>query len=837
MAKLRKMLALLLALVLVVGLFACEGEESPITVDEKGYVTWIADPQAVKYECVLVDDTDNGGEPFYLTEPGYQLEEGYSLHVQAIHADGSTGDWMISQRYGKGKYDALRDENGELDLGAYPNVNYNLRWDALERFELLSAIRWDTLRTDEDGLLTFEADGPHGVMRFAGSGVTAENGCLTFQPRSRIWALDAIGRICGYEAVVSQNGHSENGVFFSGGYTFTDATSVDRHEELMYVWGSGVHAENLREGGPVEMMDWQPNFVIVGGFDGNEDAFTLSALTVYYDTATFHTGIRSMWLDSSFYGTYLEGDRYDPGREVYDLESELLTFYLCAVPEVLNELERYDPKDDPDRMSRAIIAFTTEQFRTGDLRLADGTAVERSTPLQPNMTIDVTVGDFTLPVALSVYAPFSGAQTMSQLAPYGFPGATGDMNALLVPVAWQDQADRANDENLLALKQEVGRVAENGTVTDYSGKLGDRFSLSEYYDIASYGKLKITTFVTDWFVAPFDYAQYETVEIDNEAFLDAAYAWLLDSYPDMDWTIYDKDGNGYFDALMFVNVGTSNADSFMPGAFSGGAHQLLTYNGGAAGTPEKPTINGYLNVNADRLGDRTLVHEFAHNLGLIDYYDVTYSGIDAVGRFDMQSGSYGDWNAYSKYAAGWLEPTVVELAPGETAEYTLGALCDTASALVIPTGDDFNGPFDEYILVDLFRDGGVNVYDTADFQLTGVSGVRIYHINAKMETHTEESNGTSYTFGTPMRVNSYEASGLYHVELIQAGGDNTFTDLQALRTQLMPEDLFQAGDSFSLQSHHEFFLDGKLDDGTDFPYTIEVVSVGEEAVVRVTRTK
>jgi M6 family metalloprotease-like protein len=227
-------------------------------------------------------------------------------------------------------------------------------------------------------------------------------------------------------------------------------------------------------------------------------------------------------------------------------------------------------------------------------------------------------------------------------------------------VAWQDQSENANEENLFALKGEVGRVIENGTVTDYSEYLpsNTRFSLSEYFDMASYGKLNISTFVTDWFIAPFDYSEYRNAGIEDEAFREAAHAWLMETYPDMDWTPYDKDGNGYFDAVMFVNVGKLDVNEYYPWAFSGGAHHLTTYNGGNAGTPEKPTFNGYINVNADLLAHNTLIHEFGHNLGLIDYYDVTYTGIDAVGGFDMQSGNIGDWNPYSKYAAGWTSPMV-----------------------------------------------------------------------------------------------------------------------------------------------------------------------------------
>lgn len=147
-----------------------------------------------------------------------------------------------------------------------------------------------------------------------------------------------------------------------------------------------------------------------------------------------------------------------------------------------------------------------------------------------------------------------------------------------------------------------------------------------------------------------------------------------------------------------------------------------------------PEVNAYVTVNHEFLKDgntAVLLHEFSHNFGLIDYYDVTYSGINAVGGFDMQSDNVGDWNAYSKLAAGWMDPQVVTgLASGESVELTL-----TSSALT--------------------------------------------------------------------------------------------------------DDLFYAGDTFTVEDYDEFFYEGLMDDGERFGYTISIVSIGEKedgcpyAVVRI----
>ena len=239
-----------------------------------------------------------------------------------------------------------------------------------------------------------------------------------------------------------------------------------------------------------------------------------------------------------------------------------------------------------------------------------------------------------------------------------------------------------------------------------------------------------------------------------------------------------------------------------------------------------------------------LIHEFAHALGLADYYDVAYTGIDAVGHFDMQSASQGDWNSYSKYAVGWINPVVVtDLKSGESVEIEIGAATQTGDAIVIPGAhSDYNGtPFDEYILIDLFTSDGLNLYDAESYHMEDAVGVRIYHVDARMEKRelTVEGKDGVYPIGTIHYANSYHEQGFYNIELIQAGGDNTFTDTANLDTYLDADDLFVGGDSFTVESYAEFFLDGKMDDGTDFGYTVEIVKItaGENptATIRITR--
>ena len=838
----KRILLLILALTIMFGLVGC-ASNIEFTVDENGYVSWEPVRGAVQYECAMVDGTGTTSSEgyFLLDAPGYQLQEGHCLHVNPVLKSGRNVGWSVSDFYGENKYAQLTGEDGSYDPTAFVNMEYDLRVDSLSNFEIISAIIPESISTDGEGILHFEVNGPHGVMRFEGEGVSYENGELVFNPGGKLYGLDAIGRICILRPTLSDAGDPDNLMWFSGGFTFSEETSVESYKDLMYALGSVITAHLPPEGyyPGTELMNSQPNFVVFGNDKMSVDEFRVSSLEVFYDTESFTTDIRHMVFESQFSTHYLSGELYDPSTEIFDIEKEIFTFYLGVVPDVGNELERYEPVgEDCFENGRANIEIPTEHFKTGTLRFADGTETGRDTPLEVGMTIDVTVGAQTLAVPLIITEQYKGAENFNELRPYTVPEATGELNSILVPVYWQDQPENATDENYNALLAEVGRViGRDGSVKDHSdGITENRFSLSEYFDIASYGKLEISTFVTDWFEAPFNYSEYEGLSSGDEAFYEAVCEWLMNTYSDMDWSDYDKDEDGYFDNVMFVNVGTSDSNEYYSWSFAGGAQHTLTYNSSLAGTPEKPTVNSYLNVNFSLLKGDTLKHETGHIFGLIDYYDVTNSGIDAVGQFDMQSASYGDWNSYSKYAAGWITPEIASLKSGESKEYTIGAFAETGDAIVVPVDpESFDGPFNEYIMIDLFTDGGVNEYDAEFFGLGGASGVRIYHIDARMEVHTEEANGVSDTFGTPAKVNSYNPSGIYHVELIQAGKDNTFTDLDNLREYISTADFFRSGDVFTIEDYSEFFRDGRTDSGYDFPYIIEIVSANaEEAVVRIT---
>lgn len=844
----------------------------------------------IKRICVGEEYSGEGSTPEYLVDFGFAAAdapsvEGITELAACLPLGSITGGWLDVSKFNAGfialqyspsntedltvseltvRYDKNEPQVFAKDLSgeaATLMTDYRINWDdsmnlsanmsadalALKKMEDPNVIMSDIIAgidrgsiVEKDGKTFFSVSMSDGAtVRFEAENIEIVDAGISICPESKITSLDALGKIYAYYPV-AENWESypeysvEKSVDIGYGYTYSASkTSVESAKEVHTYGISGMSADILDGEHMLSTAAFDPNFVYIGGYKYGEGSFVLTGMKVYYDPREKVTAMTEAKFYVGAMSAYLEGDIYNADAEETEDPYELnLDYYLIVAPDT--EIANVESG------ATSIWCLPSAHFDVGALRDGNGNEIDKATPLKAGYTLDLTVGDYSMPLEVPIVEQYRGASTMNDLVPYCFPEALGQMNALVVPVVWADQTDMANEDTLNLFRQNLGRVADkNGTVTDYT-KAGE-YSLSKYYDTASYGKMNITSFITDWYYSDDNFAEVWQ-EAPNEVYSDEIMDWVHATYPDMDWSKYDKDANGYIDSMIILNAGVMESDELFINSFSGAVHYSHTYYGDFAGTPDAPRVNGYVNVGYGWFKDgcATLVHEYAHNLGIIDYYDVNYSGIDAVGKLDMQSSSCGDWNAYSKLAVGWMQPTVVEgLASGESCEYTIGATAFTDDVIIIPAaGTRYDGPFGEYVMVDLLAMDGINKFATESFGLDNVTGVRISHVNASMEkrvmnieSKTQLGTGAEYTIGTVHYPNNYVASrnGKYNVEVIQAGGDNTFTDVANLRVNLSESDLFYAGDTFRASDYGEFFVDGRMDDGSDFGYTVEIVSIGTDA--------
>lgn len=254
------------------------------------------------------------------------------------------------------------------------------------------------------------------------------------------------------------------------------------------------------------------------------------------------------------------------------------------------------------------------------------------------------------------------------------------------------------------------------------------YSVRKFFQNASYGQLDMQFHI------------YPTYYYSDSPDVWEQFLWrnLLDAYS---YTIenhvkdpseYDNDKDGYLDGVMFVT--NIPSDRHRPN------YTFWPERGDEKHYPSNAVLGVYVDVHASELDpysdnytDNAVPHELSHAMGLQDYYD--YYGMSGVAtHFDIMSG-VGDWNAYSKMAAGWIDPYVIT-PDVEKVTIKLRNSAEYPDAILIPCGEWNGTPFDEYLLLDVFADRGNNrqpfpyYYQHGDIEDEG--GVRLMHVDARM---------------------------------------------------------------------------------------------------------
>ena len=325
------------------------------------------------------------------------------------------------------------------------------------------------------------------------------------------------------------------------------------------------------------------------------------------------------------------------------------------------------------------------------------------------------------------------------------------------------------------------------------------------------------------------------------------------------WKQFDIDGDGQIDDIHFV--GNFIHDQWGTALWP---HQSQTFNPNA--DPECIVVNSYTYNNFDNATnahDLTSIHEQGHAFGLLDYYDYTIdnghlSNINYVGNIDMQSSNTYDWNSYSKLSCGLVSPYVVT-GYANDCEVTIKPSAENGDCVIVPADySTWNGSaFDEYFLVELFANTGVN----QDFwNFSEDYGVRIYHVDSRLynqltssEPDVEDKENWP-NLGIGIGANNsydYNALGVGSVAewkdfkqlcLIQKGKEDTFGKKgSGFRRDLAVEDMFYAGDTFTFNEYKHFLSKtgqpvNTMDNGENFPWTITVEAASaSEATIRFTK--
>jgi immune inhibitor A len=252
-------------------------------------------------------------------------------------------------------------------------------------------------------------------------------------------------------------------------------------------------------------------------------------------------------------------------------------------------------------------------------------------------------------------------------------------------------------------------------------------SVKKYFETQSSGRYSVEGTVTNWVKVQYNQARYgrsngfpcDDIVCSNTWLLvqDAANQWVADqvaagrSMADITaelqsfdvWDRYDHDGDGdfnesdgYIDHFQIVHAGGDQADGDpIYGEDAIWSHRWYTFTNliGVDGPPAAPFGGNQIGTTGIWIGDYTIqpenggrsvfYHEYAHDLGLPDDYNILSGGDNNNEHWTLMAQSRlgskhdagigergGDLGAWNKLQLGWLNYEFVEA--GESRTITLG---------------------------------------------------------------------------------------------------------------------------------------------------------------------
>lgn len=325
-----------------------------------------------------------------------------------------------------------------------------------------------------------------------------------------------------------------------------------------------------------------------------------------------------------------------------------------------------------------------------------------------------------------------------QLAPRRAPALTagenpfvGDRRQLVVLASFQNQ-DFAEDHDAALAKWNKIFNVEGYNEDGYVG------SVRDYFLAQSYGQFRLS-FDLVFVELPDNQRKYRsTADDENSQYLVDDIVDVLQAR-DIDWSLYDWDGDRFVDQLLIVYAGKGqsaggSSNTIWPHQWWLSHHFDLTtpdeddYRSyrTVTGTDGEYHIDAYccvqevINISDIQTSFGTICHEYSHCLGFPDFYNDVNKFVNSWDLMD-----YGNYNgngfrpcsysAHERMLMGWLTPVELTTAGTVTA---MPALEDQPCAYLIRN----DGSPNEYYILENRQQRGW------DQQLPG-SGILIFHID------------------------------------------------------------------------------------------------------------
>ena len=434
-----------------------------------------------------------------------------------------------------------------------------------------------------------------------------------------------------------------------------------------------------------------------------------------------------------------------------------------------------------------------------------------------------------------------------------------DLNLLVVPLAYRDSPSYHNDK----LKEELTIKIQNAFFG--TKKHNNYYSVSEYYEKASYGHIHLRGEVTQFYEYDVPSTSIEN-RIDEAKKIVVDIANYLNTEHSVDLTKYDQNSDNHIDGiyvvydhpsaisdqgdkLLFWQVTSQVEDNELGNIIGGHQNRNDEYS---------PNIRDFSWSSTDCLGTKGIVssnyylHECGHLFGLEDYYNTGKGYYQPTGFFDMMDYNIGDHSAFSKYLLNWTSPYVVT----DSCTIKLKPFNSSGQFILIPADlerfESHQTPYDEYLLLEFFAPTGLN--DSSDFpsyryydkdgnskiyNYPSVYGLKVYHVDARLAYYSGSSvsktsrvdyiykyndiadksslKNINYAYHNKTDEDENDAPVLYH--LLERSGNNSFVNGNGASNKT----LFQLHDNFGVNVFKDFSFHG--DDETNnhpLEYTFEI---------------
>lgn len=424
----------------------------------------------------------------------------------------------------------------------------------------------------------------------------------------------------------------------------------------------------------------------------------------------------------------------------------------------------------------ACVPNESSSVNTGDLPSSESiTSEETSSEITPEQMEKITP---------ELYKPGNNFPLVRRNQGLHDLNSLGEKKVLVIPVEFED---------VLAKNLPGGAENIRGAIQKtFFGKGGTDLpweSLSSFYEKSSFGNLKISGEVTEWWNCGYTLAQMSAKggATATKILVGAALDWYKGINGPESTKQFDADGDGYVDAVYLIysaDIGgdpnTSDDDNMFwafvywtsdsPNVDSPNGHNYMFaswrfmfemgyYN--ARKTLYMEWTDADIALGRAQVDAHTYIHETGHLLGLDDYY--TYDDVEtthgtagkdygAFGGLDMMDYNIGDHNAWSKWMLDWAHPYWVK----DSLEITIKPFATSGESVLLAGPSYAYEHLSEYLMLEYVTPEGVAAYDgTQNFAgayplYYNQAGLRVMHVDARLARYVYRND--SYKFSKYVTV-------------------------------------------------------------------------------------